>query len=86
MTATSGSHAGETVPMDQQKVTVQQAFDAMRLFLKRFNEREPLERRITIEQLLRWMDQEAWASGGTYDPAQWHDWLAAVESAVGRQP
>src|SRR4051794_16999704 len=51
--APGGPLDGENGSMDQM-LTVQQAFDAMRLFLAEFNEREPVERRLTIEQLLRW--------------------------------
>lgn len=36
-----------------------QAFEAMRRFLERFNEREPHDRKLTIEQLLQWTEIEA---------------------------
>jgi hypothetical protein len=39
--------------MDQ-ALTNEQAFEAMRNFLAQFNEREPVERRESIAQLLRW--------------------------------
>jgi len=62
-------------------LTIQQGFDAMRFFLTRFNEREPPERRLTLEQLLRWSAQGGWDDPQmTSDPAQWHDWLAAVDA------
>ena len=60
-------------------LTTQEAFEAMRVFLERFNEREPDERKLTIEQLLRWTERGTWDDPAmTADPAQWHDWLAAV--------
>lgn len=52
----------------------------MRGFLAEFNEREPPERRETIERLLQWTVIEA--DGLTSDPAQWHDGEAAVARAV----
>ncbi len=62
-------------------ITSRQAFDAMRLFLARFNEREPIERRQTIDQLLRRTKVEH--DGWTNDPAQWTDWERAVTEAGG---
>ena len=50
----------------------------MRRFLEQFNEREPRERKETIEQLLLWTEIEA--DGGTSDPAQWDDWIGAVRA------
>jgi hypothetical protein len=61
-------------------LTPLQAFEAMRRFLAQFNEREPAERKETIEQILRWTEIEA--DGGTADPAQWHDWTDAVDSVL----
>jgi len=65
-------------------ITVRQAFEAMRLFLEQFNEREPNERKETIEQLLRWTEIEA--DGDSSDPAQWHDWIGAVRTVLGDEP
>ena len=56
-------------------MTSRQAFEAMRFFLSRFNEREPIERRQTINQLLRWTKVEP--NGWTNDRAQWADWERA---------
>lgn len=70
----------DTCGVDQM-LTMRQAFDAMRRFLAQYNEREPIERRESITQLLRWTETES--DGGTYDPAQWHGWEQAVESVVG---
>ena len=63
-------------------LTTREAFEAMRCFLAQFNEREPPERRETIELLLSWTEIEA--DGGTSDPAQWHDWEEAVAMAISR--
>ena len=62
-------------------MTSRQAFEAMRFFLARFNEREPIERRQTIDQLLRWTKVES--HGWTNDPTQWADWERAVTEAGG---
>ena len=62
-----------------ESLTSREAFEAMRLFLAQFNEREPEHRRETIELLLGWTQIEA--DGGTGDPAQWDDWLRAVVDA-----
>jgi hypothetical protein len=64
-----------------QTLTTRQAFEAMRRFLAQYNEREPVHRREPIEQLLRWTEIES--DGGTFDPAQWHDWEQAVARALG---
>jgi len=61
------------------RLTLRQAFEAMRLFLAQFNEREPKEQRVTIELLLSWTEIEA--DGMTADPAQWNDWETAVTTA-----
>ena len=57
-----------------------QAFEAMRLFLAQFNEREPENRRDTIDMLLAWTEIQS--DGGTSDPAQWNDWQRAVADAL----
>ncbi len=62
-------------------LTIRQAYEAMRYFLDQYNEREPPERKESIAQLLRWTEIEG--DGISYDPAQWHDWQAAVARAVG---
>ena len=60
-------------------LTVEEAFEAMREFVRQYNEREPVERRESIDQPLRWTERER--DGLTSDPAQWSDWLHAVERA-----
>ena len=62
--------------MDQ-LLTIDQAFEAMRRFLVQFNEREPPERKETIQFILSWTSRTGWAGGGTSDPAQWSDWEAS---------
>ena len=62
------------------QLSTAQAFEAMRLFLAQFNEREPESRRYTIEMLLAWTAIQA--DGGTSDPAQWDDWEKAVSDAL----
>ena len=66
--------------MDEQTLTIRQAFEAMRRFLAQFNEREPLEQRQTIESILSWTEIEP--DGGTFDPAQWHDWERVVSNVI----
>jgi hypothetical protein len=66
--------------MDQ-TLTIGEAFEAMRVFLTRFNEREPADRRETLELLLVWTEVQP--DGVTHDPAQWEDWLEAVELVRG---
>lgn len=56
-----------------------EAFEAMRLFLAQFNEREPDSRRETIFFILGWTQIQS--DGGTSDPAQWADWEKAVADA-----
>jgi primase-polymerase (primpol)-like protein len=65
-------------------LTTRQAFEAMRLFVAQFNEREPTDQRLAIELLLAWTEIEA--DGVTSDPAHWSDWEAAVEAARERYP
>ena len=66
--------------MDQM-LTTRQAFQAMRCFIDQFKDREPDKYRERFEQLIRWTRIES--DGGTYDPAQWPDWEAAVARALG---
>jgi hypothetical protein len=84
--AFAGQLGCETADMEP-VLTVQQVFDAMRIFLSRFNEREPPERRLTLEQLLSWTEQGQRDDPlATSDPAQWQDWLAAVDRVVNDEP
>jgi hypothetical protein len=61
-------------------LTSRQAFEAMRTFLEQFNEREPPDRRQTLDQLLDWTTVDS--DGVTSDPAQWSDWERAVASVL----
>ena len=63
----------------ESQLSATQAFEAMRLFLAQFNEREPESRHETIEMLLAWTELEA--DGATSDPAQWDDSQRAVADA-----
>lgn len=64
------------------EVSEREAFDAMRRFLQE----EPNERATRtsgepdVFDLLSWTEWEP--DGGTSDPAQWHDWVAAVSSTA----
>ncbi len=61
-------------------LTVVQAFRAMRYFLEQYNQRERSE---SVGQLVRWTEQGTWEDPeSTADPAQWFDWVAAVERAL----
>lgn len=64
----------------EENLTAPVAFEAMRLFLAQFNEREPRERREAINLILGWTEIES--HGGTSDPAQWDDWQKAVADAL----
>jgi hypothetical protein len=66
--------------MTDQTLTVLQAFRAMRHFLLQYNAREHSD---SVEQLIRWTEQGTWTDPETTaDPAQWFDWVAAVELAL----
>jgi len=59
-------------------LTEQEAFDAMRYFLTEFWKRGGSKADGDLFDVLRWTGTEDWSDGSTNDPAQWHDWLAAV--------
>jgi hypothetical protein len=61
-------------------VTEQEAFEAMRYFLTEFWKRGGSVPATELADLLSWIDHDVWADGSTNDPAQWHDWLAAVRA------
>jgi hypothetical protein len=63
-------------------LSVIEAFEAMRTFIRQFAEREPAEHRERFEALLRWTECEG--NGTTADPAQWDDWLRSVADATTR--
>jgi hypothetical protein len=69
--------------VEERTLSEREAFRAARCFLEQFNEREHSE---AIMLLIGWMDEEAWDDDPfrTADPAQWHDWVASVESCPRR--
>jgi len=68
-------------------LTVAQAFSAMRVFINRFHERGDLGAD-ALPSILGWTSLRVWTqpkSGGdpvTADPAQWVDWVYAVQQAL----
>jgi hypothetical protein len=63
-------------------LTVIEAFESMRSFVRQFAEREPAEHRDRFEALLRWTERES--DGMTVDPAPWDDWLRSIGDATAR--
>ena len=61
-------------------LTATEAFSAMLIFLDRYYERGACKSE-DIGALLSGLSQTIWADGATNDPAQWHDWLEAVQAA-----
>ena len=72
----------EVAAPPERKITLGEAFEVMRSFLAQFNLREPADRRVTIDQLLRWTSRTGERDGMPHDPAQWPDWEAAVERVL----
>jgi hypothetical protein len=66
-------------------LTVAQAFAAMRLFLQRFHKRGDLGAD-ALPSILSWTSLRVWKQAGPYpltaDPAQWFDWIDAVQGAL----
>jgi len=61
-------------------LTEEQAFEAMRYFLTAFWKRGGSKSDSDLVDILSWTDRTVCADGGTFDPAQWADWLAAVRA------
>ncbi|PTB24172.1 hypothetical protein C9I56_35405 [Paraburkholderia caribensis] len=61
-------------------LTTAEAFHAMLIFLDRYYERGGRQSE-DIATLLSGISQTLWADGSTNEPAQWHDWLTAVQAA-----
>jgi len=59
-----------------------EAFDAMRLFLEAYWRRGG-QVSDDLASLLSDIGREVWANAQPGDPAQWDDWLAAVEAIKG---
>ncbi|WP_116135741.1 hypothetical protein [Trinickia diaoshuihuensis] len=64
-------------------LTLTEAFRAMLIFLDRYYERGGAQSE-DIAALLSGISQTLWADGSTNDPAQWRDWLEAVQAAKGK--
>ena len=56
------------------------AFEAMRRFLENYLARGDR----SVAELLTDISTDLWEDGTTTDPAQWPDWLQAIEETVGR--
>ena len=64
-------------------LTEREAFRAARYFIEQFNEREQSDR---LRLWVGWMAEGTWSDPlETADPAQWHDWVAAVDRVL-REP
>ena len=61
-------------------LTEQEAFEAMRFFLAEFWKRGGSQSGSDVADLLSWTARDLWEDGSTADPAQWDDWMAAVEA------
>jgi hypothetical protein len=61
-------------------LTEQQAFEAMRYFLAEFWKRGGSKKGDDLFFVLGWTERTHCEGGSTNDPAQWHDWLAAVKA------
>jgi hypothetical protein len=64
----------------EKSLTTKEAFDAMGVFLERFNERGG--GKDDLVYVLGAISTKAWADGGPFDPAQWNDWLCAVDEVI----
>ncbi len=63
----------------QYSLTELEAFDAMRAFLEAYW-RRGLCSSDDLAVLLGSVSRNIWTDGGPGDPAQWNDWLKAVET------
>ena len=64
----------------EKSLTAKEAFDAMGIFLNRYNERGGGTD--DLINVLVDISTTAWADGGPFDPAQWDDWLSAVDEVI----
>lgn len=62
-----------------EKLTIQQAYQAMQRFLEGFYKRTGSD---DIAGLLSDMDTNIWIDGCTGDPATWGDWMESVQSVL----
>jgi hypothetical protein len=62
----------------EHKITIQQAFDAMTIFLDLYYEKTKSDQ---INSLLSDMDMRTWGDGNqTADPAIWEDWIECLNN------
>lgn len=61
-------------------LTAGEAFDAMGIFLNYYNDRGGGKDELI--HVLHDISTTVWLDGGPYDPAQWHDWLRAVNEVI----
>ena len=66
--------------MTERVLTEAQALDAMRRFLKQYYERGKSD---DVLLLLQSVNTDAWADGGTNDPAAQEDWHRCVDEVLG---
>jgi hypothetical protein len=64
----------------QHQLTELEAFDAMRAFLEAYW-RRGLCASDDLANLLSNISRNLWTDGSTADPAQWNDWLDAIEAS-----
>jgi hypothetical protein len=64
----------------QHNLTELEAFDAMRAFLEAYW-RRGLCASDGVANLLSNINREIWSDGGPGDPAQWNNWLDAIETS-----
>ena len=64
----------------EKSLTTKEAFDAMFVFLERFNERGG--GKDDLLYVLGAIQTRSWADGSPFDPAQWGDWLSAVDEVI----
>jgi hypothetical protein len=58
---------------------------SQRYFLAEFWKRGGSKKGDDLFFLLGWTERTDWEDGTTNDPAQWHDWLAAVSAVQAGQ-
>jgi len=67
--------------MDEQKLTIEQAYRAMFYFLEHEYD---LTKSDELGGMLSSLSWEIWADGGPADPGAWEEWLEAVQKALTR--
>lgn len=64
----------------EKPLTTKEAFNAMGIFLNHYNERGG--GKDDLVNVLTDIFTTVWLDGGPYDPAQWNDWLCAVDEVI----